>query len=85
MESNNAKWKLVPQYFYKHNNLSVYFNAHQNKLTNCKIPPLYKDIHNLFIINYKTTPIKAKDILEESLWLNKNISIAKKNYTLENL
>ncbi len=78
MEYNIAKWKVLPQHFYKHNNLSVYFNAHQNKLTNSKIPPFYKDIHNLFIINCKTTPTIAKEILEESLWLNKNISIVKK-------
>ncbi len=30
------------------------------------------------MINCKTTPSKAKEILEESLWLNKNIFIAKK-------
>ncbi len=60
VENNNAKWKVLPQHFYKLNNLSVYFNAHQNKLTNSKIPPFYKDIHNLFMINCKTTPIKAK-------------------------
>ncbi len=31
------------------------------------------------MINCKTTPTKAKEILEESLWLNKNITIAKKS------
>ncbi len=30
------------------------------------------------MINCKTTTTKAKEILEESLWLNKNMSIAKK-------
>ncbi len=85
MENNNAKWKVLPQHLYKHNNLSVYFNAYQNKLTNSRIPPFYKDIHNLFMINCKTTPTKANEILEESIWPNNNISIAKKIYTLENM
>ncbi len=31
VENNNAKWKVLPQHFYKQNNLSVYFNAHQKQ------------------------------------------------------
>ncbi len=59
VENNNLKWKVLPQHFYKHNNLIVYFTAHQNRLTNPKIPTFDNDVHNLIMMNYKTEPINT--------------------------
>lgn len=75
---DTANWKILPKHFFNNIDLTIYFNAHQNIIKNHSIPVFYKDIHNLWMTKFKYEPSCYKEILEESLWLNKYITINNK-------
>jgi len=74
----DSTWKLLPQHFYKCSNLFIYFNANHELLHTNKIPSFYLDIHKEYMKHFKQTPNNITDILDQSLWLNKHITIQNK-------
>ncbi len=53
----------------------MYFSANHQIINNKnKFPAFYKDIHDLFMENFKKEPRSAQDILEQSIWINKDIT-----------
>ncbi len=71
----NANWKVLPKIFFGNVDMNVYFNAHQKIIKkNDTIPLYYKNIHNLWNSQIQNDPFDTKDILKESLWLNKHIT-----------
>ncbi len=74
-----ANWKCIPKHFHKCNDLNLYFSANHKLLKSIKeIPSFYKDIHDLYMNNFKKEPTTAQDILEQSIWLNDPITINNK-------
>ncbi len=50
----DANWKTLPKHFYGCNDLKLYFSANHKILNNNKnISPFYRDMHNLFMKNFK--------------------------------
>ncbi len=75
----DANWRIRPKLFYDCDDLKIYFSANHKIFNNKnKIPSFYKDIHDLFIGNFKKEPRTAQDILEQSIWINKDITINNK-------
>lgn len=71
---DNANWKILPKLFYNNTDLQLYFNANQEKIKNSLIPTFYRDIHNMWMCTFKKYPTNYKEVLEESLWLNRYIT-----------
>ncbi len=89
VDDSNANWKAFPKHYLQCQDLKVYFNAYQNEIPtrkNSKLstPLFYVIIHNLWMKYFKTYPSSISDILEESLWLNKNITFKHKPFKWEN-
>ncbi len=74
----DSTWKLLPQHFYKCSNLFFYFNANHDQLHTNKTPTFYLDIHKEYMKHFKQTPNNISDILDQSLWPNKHITIQNK-------
>ncbi len=78
-DESDANWKCQPKHFYNCNDLNLYFSANHTLLKRIKeIPSFYKDIHDLYMNNFKKEPTTAQDILEQSIWLNDQITINNK-------
>ena len=78
--TNNTKssWKELPKYFYSCNNLFTFFNSNHTLLHNKQIPEFYYNIHKEYMKNFKLTPTNITQIQDQSLWLNKHITINNK-------
>jgi hypothetical protein len=72
---SDHKWKIIPKLYLKCNNLNVYFDANHQLLSKEKIPNFYKEIHILFMKLFKKYPENINEIINQSLWLNKNLLI----------
>ena len=84
LDETEANWKILPKFYFGDYDLGVYFNAHQKTIKKSTIPTFYKDIHNVWMSNFKKDPITTKDLREESLWLNKNITCKRNTMYWEN-
>ncbi len=78
-DDTDANWNILPKFLYGCDDLNIYFSVN-HKIINKKnkIPSFYKDIHDLFMGNLKKEPRTAQDILEQSIWINKDITINNK-------
>ena len=75
ISSNNANWTQVAKFYYKTNDLNLYFRTKQNQInTNNEAPVFYKDIHNLWMKMYSSQPSTAEEVQNEVLWKNKFIT-----------
>lgn len=72
---STSTWKILPQNFYNCNDLNLYFKANHDLLTKKEIPDFYLEIHKLFMKNFKNEPINLTEILNQSIWLNKHLTI----------
>ncbi len=70
----SSTWKILSKHFLKSKNLNKYFSSNHKVLSKNKIPPLYLDIHNLFMKYYKPEPNNLLDILNQPLLFNKWIT-----------
>ena len=75
--NSSTKWKLLPKKFYSFNNLKMYFNSNHKLLHSKQIPAFYKNIHEIYMKDFKKEPINLTEILNESLWLNDRIRTKK--------
>ncbi len=70
---------MPTQTLYNCNDLNLYFSAKHKLLKSIKeIPSFYKDIHDLYINNFKKEPTTAQNIFKQSIWLNDQITINNK-------
>ncbi len=67
--------KKLPMAFFGNFDMSVYFNAHQKLIKGSNIPIFYRDIHNIWMGNFRHEPLNVRDLLEQSLWLHRDITI----------
>ncbi len=73
---SGANWKSLPEHFYNCNDHNLYVSANHTHLKCIKeILSFYKDIHDLYMNNFKKEPTPAQDILEQSIWLNEQITV----------
>ncbi len=75
---SQSNYKILPRVFYKCSNLHTYFDANHKVLNTNTIPSVYTEIHKVYMSLFKQEPINTTEILDQSLWLNQNISINNK-------
>ncbi len=75
---SQSNYKILTRVFYKCSNLHTYFDANHKLLNTNTISPSYTEIHKVYMSLFKQEPINTTKILDQSLWLNQNISINNK-------
>ncbi len=68
---------FIIQYFFKFKNLNLYFSGNHPLLSKQPIPSFYLEIHTIYINHFKKEPDNILQILNQSLWLNKYITVNK--------
>ncbi len=74
----NDSWKVLPKYLYNCEDLLTYFNSNHPLLHNKNIPVFYQTIHQEYMKYFKLPPTNIIEVYEQSLWLNKHITINNK-------
>ncbi len=77
---SQSNYKILARVFHKCSNLHTYFDANHKLLNTNTIPSFYTEIHKVYMSLFKQEPINMTEILEQSLWLNQNISIITSMY-----
>ncbi len=75
---NDATWKILPQHFFQFKNRDLYFSGNHPLLSKQPIPSFYSELHTIYMNHFKKEPDNILQILNQSLWLNKYITVNNK-------